>query len=186
MKSPVRIFYIITISYWFSWHPAFAQIGIKSVIATENRSQSGKLDGIQKYSYTNGNLFAEYDFVSDKLWNVITLKDIDGNLLPHGNFKDGNGTLIIYNDSAQIVKKANYMTGMFNDKYKINVDFVFEPVVSKEGNLKKVKIQSEKLDKKKIIEIQKIIKNLNYGLSPALNYENKITEAYYNSVDGIL
>ncbi|MBK8548467.1 MAG: hypothetical protein IPL63_14175 [Saprospiraceae bacterium] len=71
-----------------------------------------------------------------------------------------------------------------NNKYKINEDFVFEAVVGKEGNLKKVKILSEVLDRNKINGIETMIENLNYGLSPALNYDNKPTEAYYNSVDG--
>lgn len=109
-KNYLYIFVITVISVTNT----YTQIGVNSVKVNENRNASGKLDGIQKYFYPNGNIFAEYDFVSDKLWNVITLKDLDGNLLTHGNLKDGNGTLIIYDDNSRILKKQNYVTGMMN------------------------------------------------------------------------
>ena len=78
----------------------------------------------------------------------------------------------------------NLVQQKLSDKYKLNEDFSFDGIIDKKGNLTKVKLKSDKLDKKIIKVLENLIENIKYGLSPATNKENKPIEQSYKSVNG--
>lgn len=61
----------------------------------------GKENGKTILYYPNGNVETEMDYVDDKLLNVKSF-DNNGSKLDTGEFKDGNGKLIIYKNGMQI------------------------------------------------------------------------------------
>lgn len=78
----------------------------------------------------------------------------------------------------------NLVQKKLNNKYKLNEDFSFECIVNKEGKLDKVKLSSDKLDKKISKVLETLIENINYGLSPALSIENTPRIVSYSSQEG--
>lgn len=78
----------------------------------------------------------------------------------------------------------NLVQQKLSAKYKLNEDFSFVGIVDKEGKLDKVKLSSEKLDKKISKVLENLIENINYGLSPALSVENKPRVVSFSSEEG--
>jgi len=78
----------------------------------------------------------------------------------------------------------NLVQQKLSTKYKLNEDFSFVGIVDKEGKLDKVKLSSEKLDKKISKVLENLIGNINYGLSPALSVENKPRVVSFSSEEG--
>ena len=78
----------------------------------------------------------------------------------------------------------NLVQHKLSNKYKLNEDFSFVGIVDKEGKLDKVKLSSEKLDKKISKVLENLIENINYGLSPALSVENKPRVVSFSSEEG--
>ena len=61
----------------------------------------GKENGLTTHYYPNGRIESEMNYVADKLMN-IKCYDNNGNALDMGEFKDGNGNLIIYKEGVQV------------------------------------------------------------------------------------
>ncbi len=85
-----------------------------------------------------------------------------------------------------MVEINNLVQQKLSNKYKLNEDFSFVGIVDKEGKLDKVKLSSEKLDKKISKVLENLIENISYGLSPALDSENKPRVVFYGSEGGFL
>lgn len=62
---------------------------------------NNKENGITTTYFPNGQIESKMTFVNDKLMAIESFDD-NGNSLPIGNFKDGNGKLIIYKSGFQV------------------------------------------------------------------------------------
>lgn len=70
-------------------------------VKTKRFYVKGKVNGQTILYYQNGKVETEMNYVDDKLM-FIKYFDNNGNTLDAGEFKDGNGKLIIYKDGVQI------------------------------------------------------------------------------------
>lgn len=71
----------------------------------------GKRDSIQVIHHENGTVCSEELWTEGKLMQVLYKKDKNGNPLDIGNFKDGNGTILIYDEDAKIISREIFKNG---------------------------------------------------------------------------
>lgn len=77
----------------------------------------GKKNGIQQYYHKNGKLWTEQIFSNGLLLNIKGNYTQDGKLRNKGTLKDGNGTVIIYNEEDKINTIITYKKGLkINEK----------------------------------------------------------------------
>lgn len=72
---------------------------------------NGVINGEFKQLYPNGNVKLRLDFLNGRIWNVIEMRDINGNSLDSGSLKNGNGTLISYDDNGNLQQVQNIVDG---------------------------------------------------------------------------
>jgi hypothetical protein len=65
-----------------------------AVKITCERHIKGKLDGLNTHYYEDGQLEYQTRWQNGRLWEVLTYKDRQGNDLPIGTFKNGNGVWV--------------------------------------------------------------------------------------------
>ncbi len=73
---------------------------------------NGKFDKIRKYYHPNGQLWIEQEYLNGLPWTVIANYDEKGNRRNAGSLKDGNGTLILYNEHGTIRETLTYVNGI--------------------------------------------------------------------------
>ena len=73
--------------------------------------KNGNIDGTYKYYYDNGQLWAKRKYSNGKLLEVISNFDPNGKAREKGSLKNGNGTLIMYDDDGNQMEAKEYLNG---------------------------------------------------------------------------
>lgn len=73
---------------------------------------NGELDKTRKYYHPNGQLWIEQEYKIGLHWNVISNYDEKGNKRDAGTLKNGNGTVIFYNDDGTVRETVSYKDGI--------------------------------------------------------------------------
>lgn len=79
--------------------------------STCERHIKGKLDGIQLKFHKNGLVKSKTRWKNGKLLQILRYKDPQGNDLPIGTFKDGNGTWVYYDEEGKQIGVQVYKNG---------------------------------------------------------------------------
>lgn len=74
--------------------------------------RKGELHGNRKYFYPNGQLWIEQVYKDDKAWEVIANYTANGQKRDAGSLKDGNGTVIFYNEDNSVRETVTYVNGI--------------------------------------------------------------------------
>jgi len=74
--------------------------------------KDGKQDGFRTYYYPNRKPWLESVFKDGKFWEVVANYDSKGNKRNAGTLKDGNGTIILYDDDTTIRETVTYKNGV--------------------------------------------------------------------------
>ena len=74
--------------------------------------KDGKYDKTRKYYHPNGQLWIEQEYKNGLRWNVIANYDAKGNKRDAGTLKNGNGTVILYNDDGTVRETVTYKNGV--------------------------------------------------------------------------
>jgi antitoxin component YwqK of YwqJK toxin-antitoxin module len=82
------------------------------VVAEEVNLEQGEFNGIRRYFYPNGKLWIEELYKKGKHWTVIANYDATGKKRNPGTLKDGNGTLILYNEDGTVRETVTYSNGV--------------------------------------------------------------------------
>jgi len=73
--------------------------------------KNGNFDGVRKYFYPNGQLWIEQIYRMDKSWSVISNYTDKGQKRDAGTLRDGNGTIIFYNEDGTVRETKTYING---------------------------------------------------------------------------
>lgn len=73
--------------------------------------KNGQFDGTRKYFYPNGQLWIEQIYKEGKSWTVVANYTDKGTKRDAGTLKDGNGTIIFYNEDGSIRQTAKFING---------------------------------------------------------------------------
>ena len=71
----------------------------------------GQFSNVRKYYYPNGKLWIEQEYNDGLPWTVISNYDETGNKRNAGTLKNGNGTLILYNEDGTVRETLTYENG---------------------------------------------------------------------------
>lgn len=74
------------------------------------------MNGSFKYYYPGGKLWIETEYKNGKPWNVLGNYDKNGKPREKGTLKNGNGTILLYNDDNTLRKVETYVNGELKDK----------------------------------------------------------------------
>lgn len=77
---------------------------------------NGKLHGVYSEQYYNGVIACEIEFRNNKPWTSISAHDITGRTLNPGTLHEGNGTLIVYDDSGKVKSEFEYQNQLIYGK----------------------------------------------------------------------
>jgi antitoxin component YwqK of YwqJK toxin-antitoxin module len=78
----------------------------------EMNFKNGALDGTFKAYYDNRQLKQEWVYKDGKLWEVVQSNTKKGKSLSPGTLKDGNGTVLTYNDTGKLLSTVSYKNGI--------------------------------------------------------------------------
>jgi len=81
-------------------------------VQEEVHFKNGEFDKTRKYYHPNGQLWIQQDYKDGLHWNVIANYDEKGNKRNPGTLKNGNGTIIFYNDDGTIRETITYKNGV--------------------------------------------------------------------------
>lgn len=70
------------------------------------------LDGNFKYYYPNGKLWIEQEYKEGKQWTVLGNYTSDGKRRDAGTLKNGNGTVILYNEDGTVREVVKVLNGV--------------------------------------------------------------------------
>lgn len=70
-----------------------------------------KRDGLRIYYYPDGKPWIEQIYKNDKAWTIVSNYDSKGNKRDAGTLKDGNGTVIYYDDDTTVREVVTYKNG---------------------------------------------------------------------------
>ena len=73
--------------------------------------RNGVFDGVRKYYHPNGQLWIEEIYKEGKDWTVVANYTQDGKKRDAGTLKDGNGSIIFYNEDGSVREITNYING---------------------------------------------------------------------------
>ncbi len=97
-------------------HNAITGIGKKyyesGVILEITELKNGDFNGTRKYFYPNGQLWIEQIYKDGKSWTVIANYTDKGQKRDAGTLKNGNGTVIFYNEDGSIREVKNFINGV--------------------------------------------------------------------------
>lgn len=82
------------------------------VLMDEVNLKNGELDGPRKYFYPSGALWIEYVYKDGRPWDIVANYDRNGNKRDPGTLKNGNGTIILYNDNDTPRETLRYQNGI--------------------------------------------------------------------------
>ena len=91
---------------WNFYHPNGKREGIGTLI-------DGKRNGIWKWYHTNGSIYTEREWDNERLVKIISCYDGQGNELDKGTFKNGNGTMKVYDIDGNLLETYNYKNGKY-------------------------------------------------------------------------
>ena len=74
--------------------------------------KNGEYDKTRKYYFPNGQLWIEQEYKNGLRWNVIANYDGKGNKRNAGTLKNGNGTVILYNEDGTVSETLTYKNGI--------------------------------------------------------------------------
>jgi len=74
--------------------------------------KNGEYDKTRKYYFPNGQLWIEQEYKNGLRWNVIANYDEKGNKRDAGTLKNGNGTVILYNEDGTVRETLTYKNGI--------------------------------------------------------------------------
>jgi thiol-disulfide isomerase/thioredoxin len=100
--------------------------------------KNGEIDSLFIF-HNNGNTFTKRFYKENKLWNVQMLKNKNGEDIEIGDFKDGNGSLNIYDfDKVLLVEQVSYNKGILNGPaYKFSNGIKSDSVYFVDGMMSK-------------------------------------------------
>ncbi|MGN6419359.1 MAG: toxin-antitoxin system YwqK family antitoxin [Pseudobacter sp.] len=70
-----------------------------------------KRDGLRIYYYPDGKPWIEQIYKMDKAWTIVANYDSKGNKRDAGTLKEGNGTVIFYDDDTTVREVVTYRNG---------------------------------------------------------------------------
>jgi antitoxin component YwqK of YwqJK toxin-antitoxin module len=73
--------------------------------------KNGQFDGTRKYFYPNGQLWIEQIYRDGKSWTVVGNYTDKGVKRDAGTLKDGNGTVIFYNEDGSVRETVKFING---------------------------------------------------------------------------
>lgn len=73
---------------------------------------NGEYDRTKKYYHPNGQLWVEHEYKLGKPWNANANYDSSGKKRDAGTLRNGNGTLIYYNDDGSVRERITYVEGV--------------------------------------------------------------------------
>lgn len=73
--------------------------------------KDAKFDGTRKYYYPNGQVWIEEIYKEGKHWTVVANYTEKGEKRNPGTLKNGNGTLILYNEDGTVRETTSYKNG---------------------------------------------------------------------------
>jgi hypothetical protein len=91
---------------------------VKNTFADGSTSEEYSLnaDSLRHGSYTsyhaNGKVFEKLSYRNGLLWEVLEIRDADGQLLAEKTLKDGTGSLPRYTTTGQLIARAAYRNGL--------------------------------------------------------------------------
>jgi antitoxin component YwqK of YwqJK toxin-antitoxin module len=81
------------------------------VVKDKFTAKNGLRDGLRVYYYPNGKPWVETIYKENKPWAIVANYDSKGNKRDGGTLKDGNGTLIFYEDDTTVREVITYRNG---------------------------------------------------------------------------
>lgn len=81
------------------------------VLKEEAYFKDAHFDGTRKYYFPNGQLWIEEIYKEGKPWTVVANYTDKGQKRDPGTLKDGNGTVIFYNEDGTVREKTTYQNG---------------------------------------------------------------------------
>ena len=73
--------------------------------------RDAKFHGLRKYYYPNGQLWIEQIYKEGKSWTVVANYTESGQKRDAGTLKNGNGTVIFYNEDGSVRDVLTYVDG---------------------------------------------------------------------------
>jgi antitoxin component YwqK of YwqJK toxin-antitoxin module len=77
--------------------------------------KNGEIDGPRKYYYPSGIVWIEYVYREGKPWNIVANYDEMGKMRNAGTLRNGNGTVILYNDDGSVREIEEYKNGIVKE-----------------------------------------------------------------------
>jgi antitoxin component YwqK of YwqJK toxin-antitoxin module len=74
--------------------------------------KNGRADGARKYYYSNGQLWIDQVYKAGKNWEVRANYTEKGQRRRAGTLRNGNGTMIFYNDDGTVREVKNFINGV--------------------------------------------------------------------------
>tara|TARA_R110000796_G_scaffold63858_1_gene147658 strand:+ start:6216 stop:7322 length:1107 start_codon:yes stop_codon:yes gene_type:complete len=96
-----------------------AIVPAKFIAETINLARS--FNGRYVFYYSNGNIWSERLYKNGFPWTVISNYDPKGNTQEMGTLKNGNGTLMIYNEKGDVISEDSYINGLFQGSKYVNL-----------------------------------------------------------------
>lgn len=90
-----------------NWIEYYKTGKIKSFASYHN----GLLEGTYKYFHDNGQLWTEQTYVHGKTMEIISNLDRNGNPMDKGTLKNGNGTILLYDENGKQTSIRTYKNG---------------------------------------------------------------------------
>lgn len=81
------------------------------IIKTKGNNKNGVPNGKWERYYDNGQLSQSFSRNNNKIINIFSCFDKNGNKLDKGTLKDGNGTIIMYDENGNITKTHELKNG---------------------------------------------------------------------------
>jgi antitoxin component YwqK of YwqJK toxin-antitoxin module len=94
------------------------------VLISEISYKNGKKNGIIKQYFSDGSPFITGKYANDQYDGKWEYFDMEGFLVGEGNFKNGTGVLMGYDNNGNITRKVHYKNSLINK----------EEIYSKENN----------------------------------------------------
>ena len=82
------------------------------VVMDEMSFKNGIPNGLRRYYYPSGKIWIEQEMKDGKPWTVIANYTEDGTKRDAGSLKEGNGTVIFYNQDGKIRETVVYKNGV--------------------------------------------------------------------------
>jgi len=84
----------------------------EGILSSKANYKWGKLDGLlTDYYDKTSKVKYVIEYKKDKIWNIISYLDINGNSLDNPNFKNGNGYVYVYDSLGVIIEEGEIKNG---------------------------------------------------------------------------